>query len=184
MKKILSLVLSIAFLFQFSLLTACAQTETKVKTKQTVTVKTGTSIPVIALVPKNSKQISSGEKIEAVIDSDIKVGETLVFKKGDRASLIVVQAKKAGFVGIPGEIVIAGAEVYDTNNDAHRVEAYQTFIGEEKTWPKVMLGMGVFIILAPLALFGFVKGGQAEVKPYIPINTRTIQDIDFIPNNL
>ncbi|MBE7712431.1 MAG: hypothetical protein E7Z87_01660 [Cyanobacteria bacterium SIG26] len=183
MKKILSLVLSIAFLFQFSLLTACAQTETKVKTKQTVTVKTGTSIPVIALVPKNSKQISSGEKIEAVIDSDIKVGETLVFKKGDRASLIVVQAKKAGFVGIPGEIVIAGAEVYDTNNDAHRVEAYQTFIGEEKTWPKVMMGISIFLLF-PLALFGFVKGGQAEVKPYIPINTRTTQDFEFIINNL
>lgn len=176
MKKILSLILSIAFLFQFTLLTAYAEA-TSVK------LKAGTSIPISVIVSKNSKQVSSGEKIEAMIDSDIKANNILIFKKGDRATLNVAHAKKAGFVGIPGELVISGGEIYDTNNDIHRVEFYQTYTGEEKTWPKVMVGISIFLLF-PLAFFGFVKGGQAEIKPYIPISVRTIQDIDFIPNNL
>lgn len=176
MKKILSLVLSIVFLFQFTLLTAYAEATT-------VKIKAGTTIPISVIVTKNSKQVSSGEKLDAIIDSDIKVNDVLVFRKGDRATLNIAHAKKAGFVGIPGELVVSGGEIYDVNNDIHRVEYYQTYVGEEKTWPKVMVGISIFLLF-PLAFFGFVKGGQAEVKPYIPIQVRTMQDIDFIPSNL
>lgn len=172
MKKFLATFLSIVFIFQFTLLPGCAKS---------VKIKSGTTIPIAFNVEHNSKNVAVGAKIEGTIDKDIIINDVLVFKKGDRATLNVAQVKKAGFVGIPGELTIAGGEIFDTNNTAHRIDFTRNFVGEEKTWPKVCLGCGLLIILAPIALFGFVKGGQAEIKPFIPIEIKTAQDFEFTP---
>ena len=174
MKKFLATFLSFVFIFQLIILPGCAKTNS-------VKVKSGTTIPVTVNTEQNSKNVTTGAKIEAVIDKDITINDIVVFKKGDRATLNVVQVKKAGFVGIPGELTIAGGEVFDTNNTAHQIDFTKNFVGEEKTWPKVCLGCGLLIILAPIALFGFVKGGQAEIKPFIPIEIKTSQDFEFSP---
>lgn len=175
MKKVLAGILSLVFVFQFSVLSCCAQVN---QTK----VKAGTVVPVAVNSVQNSKNVAAGSKIEASVERDVIVDDIVVFKKGDRATINVVQAKKAGFVGIPGELTVAGGEIYDTNGAAHYFDFSKNYVGEEKTWPKVCLGCGLLIILAPIALFGFVKGGQAEIKPYMPIEVRVSQDFEFVQN--
>lgn len=156
MKKILTLFTLTIFVFQFTGLCCYAKN---------TTVKSNTNISVVSKKAYSSKNISTGEKIECVIVEDVVVDNQTVFKKGGHATLNVINSKKAKFVGIPGEITIAGGEVFDTNNQGHMVTINQVITGEEKIWPKVCLCCGIFIILAPLALFGFVKGGQAEISP-------------------
>nr|QGT49838.1 hypothetical protein Melaina855_2250 [uncultured Candidatus Melainabacteria bacterium] len=173
MKKFLSLILSVLFVFQFTMLSGFAAT-----TK----VKAGTPVTVVVKTPHNSKTLTQGSMIEAEIAKDVTVNDILVFKAGDRATLNVTNVKKAGFVGIPGEITITNGEVFDANGTGHYINFTQGITGIEKTWPKVCLGCGIFIILAPIALFGFVKGGQAEVKTHIPLETRTSQEFDFSPS--
>ena len=156
MKKILTMFVATLFAFQFTGLSCYAKS---------TTVKNNTSITVASKEAHSSKTLSTGEKIECIILEDVIVNNQTVFKKGGRATLNVVNSKKAKFAGIPGEITVAGGEVFDTNNQGHMVTINQVITGEEKIWPKVCLCCGIFIILAPLALFGFVKGGQAEISP-------------------
>lgn len=156
MKKILTLFVLTIFAFQFTGLSCYAKS---------TTVKSGTNISIASKEAHSSKTLAPGSKIECVIMEDVIADNQTIFKKGGRATLNVVNSKKAGFVGIPGEITVAGGEVFDTQNKGHLVNINQVITGEEKTWPKVCLGCGIFIILAPLMLFGFVKGGQAEILP-------------------
>lgn len=144
-----------------------------------ITVKANTVIPISIEKMETSKTVVPGGTINAIIAEDVVINDTKVFQSGDKASLNVASAKKAGFVGIPGEMTIIGGNVYDTKGVAHRVDYSTQVVGEEKTWPKVMLGCGVFIILAPLALFGFVKGGQAEMFPSTVINTKLTSEFTF-----
>ena len=144
-----------------------------------IKVPANTVVPINVIQKYTGKNLVSGGTVDAVIAEDIQIDNVIIFKKGDRALLNVLSAKKAGFVGIPGEITISGGKVFDTNGEEHRVDFNQQINGEEKTWPKVCLGCGVFIILAPLALFGFVKGGQAEILPSTNIETRTTSSFNY-----
>lgn len=173
MKKILAVFLNLVVILNFS--GGCCFA------KQ-INVPSGTTVRIISEKMQNSKNLTSGDKLEAIIQQDIIIDDVVVFKRGDRATLNVSHAKKAGFVGIPGELVISGGEIVDANNQTHLVDFSRSYVGDEKTWPKVCLGCGVFIILAPLALFGFVKGGQAEIRPNLPIDVRVLQDFNFDVN--
>lgn len=133
-------------------------------TTYALTINPGKSIYLTPIQKTTSKNISSGSRLEMKISRNVFVGDVLVFKEGDRAYLNVINSKKAGFIGIPGEFVVAGGKAFDANNNEHNIDFNNVYTGEEKTWPKVCLGCGLFIILAPLVLFGFVKGGQAEIN--------------------
>jgi len=156
MKKIVSLICLIAFINAF--IPAYAATK----------VPAGTTIPISINQKITSKNVASGASIKAKIDEDIIINNTLVFKKGDSASINVMSAEKAGFIGKPGELVLYGGKVYDVNGKPHSHEFSRQINGTEKTWPKVCLGVSIFL-LWPLALFAFVKGGQAEINPLPPI---------------
>ena len=160
MKKFLSIVCLICFVGVWSPVSAATR------------VPAGTTIPLVITQKVTSKSVTSGGTIDATVEDDVKVNGKVVFAKDATASLNVISAKKAGFVGIPGEMTIYGGKVYDINGNEHKIDFNRQIVGEEKTWPKVMLGCGVFIILAPLALFGFVKGGQAEIHPVPPIEVK------------
>lgn len=170
MKKILSLFLNVIIITNL-----CAS---ECLARQ-INVPSGTTIRIVSEKLQNSKNLTSGDKLEAIIQQDVVIDDIIIFKRGDRATLNVSHAKKAGFIGIPGELIISGGEVVDANNQAHLVDFSRSYIGEEKTWPKVCLGCGVFIILAPLALFGFVKGGQAEIRPNVTIDVKLLQNFGY-----
>jgi hypothetical protein len=156
MKKIVSMICLIAFINAF--IPAFAATK----------VPAGTTIPISINQKITSKSVASGASIKAKIEEDVMVNNELVFKKGDSASINVMSAEKAGFIGKPGELVLYGGKVYDVNGKPHSHEFSRQINGTEKTWPKVCLGVSIFF-LWPLALFGFVKGGQAEINPLPPI---------------
>lgn len=144
---------------------------------KSITVKNSTRVPITFEQQYTSKQVFAGQKIDGVIADDVKIQNQVVFKKGDRAFLNVSDVKKAGFIGNAGELYLVNGAVMDVNGDVHTVEFNKKFIGKEKTYPKVLLGVSIFFLF-PLALFGFVKGGQAKV------NTGEIIDVylrnDFV----
>ena len=146
---------------------------------KSVTVKSSTSIPVTFAKEITSKTVESGQKAEAMIAEDVVIDDVLVFKKGDRAYLNVSDTKKAGFVGSPGQLFLVNGQVYDVNGVMHGIDFNRKFVGEEKTWPKVCLGCGLLIILAPIALFGFVKGGQAKITTGQIIDVNLRNDFTF-----
>lgn len=174
MKKIVTFLLLIAFLNTQAI---CFAADNSVK------VNGGINIPVVVTYLKTSKNTVAGEKINASVEEDIKINEVVVFKKGDKVTLNVADVKKSGFVGNPGEMLIVNGKIFDTNGDEHNIEYYHKITGEEKTYPKVLLGVSLFF-LWPLALFGFVKGGDAKVVQHAPIGVSLKSGFDFMPQNL
>ena len=75
-------------------------------------------------------------------------------------------------------MVLYGGKVYDANGNEHKFDFNRQIEGEEKTWPKVCLGVSIFF-LWPLALCAFVKGGQAKLNPLPPIETRLSTEFMF-----
>lgn len=173
MKKIFVWVLLIAFFNMYN------PTLAKV-----IEVKSGMRVPVTVKSEFTSKNVEAGQKIEAIVEDDVLVNNVAVFKRGAPATINISDVKKAKFVGIPGEIYIVNGEAIDANGNRHLIEYSQKIIGEEKNWPKVCVGCGLFIILAPLVLFGFVKGGQAKISPSKEIETSLRSDFNFVTEKL
>jgi len=168
MKKIFTILLLGAFLNFITL-----------PTQAICQVNAGRKIPIVYSGEKvTGKDVTSGDKIYAEIQSDIKVGNKIVFKQGDEAILNVADAKKARFWGNPGEMLLINGTVNDINGIARPVEFSYKITGEEKTWPKVMGVISIFFLF-PLALFGFVKGGQAELLPNKTINVTLLNDFSI-----
>jgi len=168
MKKVISLVLLVATINLYNPVLA-----------KTIEVNSGTRIPITVKNEFTSKNVLAGQKIEAIIEDDINIKNIVVFRRGDPAIINVSDVKKAKCLGIPGEIYIVNGEVVDANGNKHLIEYNQKITGEEKTYPKVCLGCGMFIILAPLVLVGFVKGGQAKINPNKPLDTSLRSDFQF-----
>ena len=141
-------------------------------------VPAGTTIPITIDTKTTSKNVISGGTINAKIESDVKINNIIVFKEGDNATINVLSTKKAGFVGIPGEMVLCGGKVFDINGNEHKFEFNRQIVGEEKTWPKACLGVSIFF-LWPLALCGVVKGGQAELYPNPVIDVKLSNEFNL-----
>lgn len=142
-----------------------------------VKVKEGLSVYVTIDENKTSKNIISGEKIKAKIADDVKVDNTVVFKKDDNALLYVSDVKSNGFLGNAGEILLFGAMVYDSKGNKHSGEIYYKITGNDKTYPKVLMTTG--LIIWPLLLFGFVRGGHAKIPQKYPIEVRIKNDFIY-----
>ncbi len=169
MKKIFCTFLSLIFINQFAAAAFCASP---------VNVPAGTRVPIIVSYIKTSKNTISGEKVNAQVERDIKVGGVVVFKEGARAVLNVADSKKSGFMGSPGIVHLVNGTVLDANQDIHRTEFYHKITGDEKTWPKVVCCLGFFLL--PLLLFGFVKGGDAKIIQHTPITVEISDGFTFI----
>ena len=165
MKKIFILFLLLSF---FNLITLPAQSACY--------VSAGRKIPLVYVGEKvTGKNLVSGDKISVEIQSDVKVNNVIVFKQGGEGLLNVADARKARFWGNPGEMLLINGTVQDVKGNPHPVEFTYKITGEEKTWPKVMGAISIFFLF-PLALFGFVKGGQAELLPNKTINVTLLND--------
>jgi hypothetical protein len=146
---------------------------------ESVNVRKGLVIPITLNTVQTSKNTVVGEKIAGTIDKDVRINNAVVFQRGDKAVLNVADARKARFWGNPGEMLIINGRIYDANGDEHTIEYYSKIVGEEKTWPKV-LGVVSLFFLFPLALFGFVKGGDAKVMS-APIDVSLRDGFEFVP---
>ncbi len=170
MKKIIILILVIIFISILPITVA-----------EEINVHSGIKIPLRVERNQTSKNLKSGTKITLEVANDIYQDGILIFKKGNKAALNITEAKKAGFLGHAGKFVIIDGEVYDNLGNIHQLSFNQTYIGEEKTYPKVLLTTSVFFLF-PLALFGFVKGGQAEITTSQVINAYLDENFKFNTN--
>lgn len=165
MKKGLCLLLLLSFI---NLITLPAQSACY--------VSAGKKIPLVYVGEKlTGKDLASGDKINVEVQSDVKVNNVIVFKQGGEGFLNVADTRKARFWGNPGEMLLINGTVQDIKGNPHPVEFTYKITGEEKTWPKVMGAISIFFLF-PLALFGFVKGGQAELLPNKTINVTLLND--------
>ncbi len=139
-------------------------------------VNAGRRIPIVYSGEKISgKQVTSGDKIYGKIQANVIVNGTVVFKEGGSAVINVADAKKAKCWGVPGEMLLINGTVEDIKGIAHPVECTYKITGNEKTWPKVLGCVSIFFLF-PLALFGFVHGGQAELLPNKVIYATLLND--------
>lgn len=174
MKKIFSLFLLIVFLNVYTPVLAAS-----------IEVREGTRVPITVTSEYTSKTIESGQRINAIIEDDVKINNVIVFKKGDNAILNISDVKKAGFVGMSGMMEIVNGSVTDIHGEKHSIDFEQTIVGEEKNWPKACVGLGVItVVLIPLALFGFVRGGQAKISPSKVIEVSIRNNFEFVPEKL
>lgn len=172
MKKIVSLFLLCAFFNMYTPVLA-----------KTIEVKAGVRVPITVTSEITSKNVEAGQKINAVIDEDVKIKNVVVFKKGSNATLNISDVKKAGFIGNAGEMYLVNGEVVDASGNKRPIEYNQKIVGEEKTYPKVLLTTSIFFLF-PLALFGFVKGGQAKLSPGKVIDVSIRNDFNYTPERL
>ncbi len=150
MKKILSLICLVAFCNLYTPLMASA-----------VQVPADTEITLVSVQGVTSK--NPNNVIQMNIKDDVVIDGVTVFKADGRATLNVVDFEKAGFFGNAGEFTVSNGYAYDAKGNKHKILLTQKFEGKDKTWVKATTAVG--LLLWPLLLFGFVKGGEAKLIP-------------------
>lgn len=174
MKKFTSCFLLVLLCFNFCKFAVCHAAQNSHK----VNVKSGTSVSIIIPTYKTSKNTMVGEQIPAEIYRDVFVDNVKVFRQGDIAFLNVTAVKKAGCLGQAGKIQVINGTANDANGDSRKVRLYYTVSGEEKAYPKILLGVSLFL-LWPLALTGFVKGEEAQFSQMAPLDIFVDEDFTF-----
>jgi len=168
MKKILASFLIICFVgFNNSCMAA----------KVFVPANTSIRISPIDTVTSKDKNV---DNIDATIMEDIVINNTVVFRAGDKANLHIGEIEKAHCWGNPGKLVISNGYAYDVKGIKHKILLSKNYYGEERTWPKTLGVISIFM-LWPLALFGFVHGGQATVSASSEIETTLSSQFYFEP---
>lgn len=131
-----------------------------------------------------SENVRSGNPISATLEYDIIFDNVLVFKKGSDVKIIIDEARKKGFAGIGGYIVIKKAIATDTNGQEHIFNLQKKVTGKDKDWVPVCMMCGLTVILAPLMLFGFVKGKSAILHEGSILDATLEKGFVFVPKNL
>ena len=150
------------------------------KLNKQIKIKSKTKVPVIVTHVVTSKNVHTGQKIEAQICRNIVINNVTVFKDGDRAVLNVMYSKKAGILGVPGKMTIRDGEVFDINGKEYKVDLEQILTGKSKLYPKILSTISLFF-LWPLLFFALVRGGEAEVPTGTPIETLIRNNAVFVP---
>lgn len=157
-----------------------SESESKKAEKNEIVIKKKTKVPVVVTHEVTSKNAATGRKIEARIFKDIIINDVVIFREGDRAVLNVAYSKKAGFLGIPGKLTIRDGEVFDINGKEYKADLEQLLVGKAKLYPKILATISLFF-LWPFLFFALVKGDEAELPSYAPIETFIRNNTIFVP---
>lgn len=143
---------------------------------QALIVKDGIEIVVVPNSITTSKKIPD-YNLQATIAEDVFYKGVKIFSSGDKAILTVQDSEKAGFFGNGGSLLVANGYAYDVKGNKRKISFTRNIDGKDKTWPKVLCTTG--ILLWPLLLFGFVKGGEAKLLPKDVITALTMSSFEF-----
>jgi hypothetical protein len=133
-------------------------------------LKEGTEVPLKFANDLSSKTASDGDRIEMVLDGDLKVDGVVVAKDGTHAVAVVSNAKKAGMMGKPGELNIQLEHMVAGDNRI-RLRGTKGREGESKTGTAVALT----VLFGPI---GLIKHGKnVEVKAGTPLTAFVDEDI-------
>jgi hypothetical protein len=137
-------------------------------------LREGTQVPLQFASPLSSKTAHVGDQVEFELDSDLKVGDTVVVPKGAHAVATVSDAKKAGMMGRAGELSVQMEYLVAGSNHV-RIRGTQGREGDSKTGATVALT----VIFGPI---GLIKHGKNVVIPAgTPIAAYVDQDAWLAP---
>lgn len=142
-----------------------------------ITVPASTSIFIIPKETVTSKDINAN-KVNATIQDDVIINGKVIFKSGAKAELSITEVEKARCWGKAGKLTVVNGYAYDTKGIKHKILLSRNYYGEEKTWPKTCGVISIFFLF-PLALFGFVHGGQAAISSNTEIETNLASQFEF-----
>jgi hypothetical protein len=158
MKKTINLLLMMTLLFRCTFLMPLASFGESDK----LNVPSLLSIPVSFAEPVNSNEIASGDVIPVVINKDIYVEDTLVFKRGTDGVVFIDSRKKGGRWGSAGKIKITKGKLTDVFGTQHDVKISENEKGDGKPSAKILPAIGA-VVFWPLLLVGLRKGDQAVI---------------------
>ena len=137
-------------------------------------VREGTLVSLKFESPLSSKSAHVGDPVEFQLDSDLKVGDTIVVPAGAHAVATVSDAKKAGMMGRAGELSVQMQYLVAGSNHV-RIRGTQGREGASKTGATVALT----VIFGPV---GLIKHGKDVVIPAgTPISAYIDQDAWVAP---
>ena len=143
---------------------------------QALTVKDGVDITIMPNGLTSTKDVRD-YNIQASIKDDVIYNGVKIFKSSDKAILTLQDYEKAGCWGNGGKLLVANGYAYDTKGNKRKISFTKQIEGHDKNWVKGTCAAG--LILWPLLLFGFVKGGEAKLMPKDEINATTMSSFEF-----
>jgi hypothetical protein len=133
-------------------------------------LRDGTEVQLKFAADLNSKTAHEGDPVEFLLDSDLKVGDTVVVAKGAHAVATVSTAKKAGMMGRPGDLSVQLQYLVAGSNRVH-LRGTKGKEGESKTGETVALT----VIFGPI---GLIKHGkEVDLPPGTPLTAYIDQDV-------
>lgn len=142
-----------------------------------LTVPAGTSILIRPVELVNSKD-TGVSTINATVTEDVVIDKHVIFQSGARATINISEMEKARFWGKEGKLVINNGYVFDTQGNRHLFIINKAYYGTSREWSKACGVISLFF-LWPLALFGFVKGGQAAVSTTTQLEVNLATQFEF-----
>jgi hypothetical protein len=133
-------------------------------------LRDGTEVTLKFAADLNSKTAHEGDPVEFVLDTDLKVADTVVVAKGAHAVATVSAAKKAGMMGKPGDLSVRLQYLVAGNNHV-RLRGTKGQEGESKTGATVALT----VIFGPI---GLIKHGkEVDLPAGTPLTAYVDQDV-------
>lgn len=124
---------------------------------QKLVLKAGTIISVECKEEIRAKDVNVGDLIPFTVSEDVKIGDSLVISKGNKAVAKVLLAKKSGMAGTKGKLKIEW--VYCESNSKKKIplEGEIDFARKNKTTGAVAAAA---VVAAPLI---FLTGQHAKI---------------------
>lgn len=118
----------------------------------------GTPVAFLFASDVSSKTADMGDKISLTLAGDLKVGDTVVVKKGALATPTVTEVDKTGMGGAPGEVFFQ-VDSFQIGNVAIKMHGAAAKEGQDKVGKAMGL---MFVPVVPAGIF--VHGKNAEIK--------------------
>jgi len=122
--------------------------------------------------PKNAKV---GDKINILLDQDVKVGDAVVIPKGTPVDAAITSAKPPGLAGIPGYIAFA-VHSLTVNGTTITLQGGERLNGVDHT--KRTVFMWVTLVGSIPAVM--MHGGDVEIKPGMKFTVAVATDTPLV----
>ena len=137
-----------------------------------ITIPSFTSIPIIFKYPLAGNSLKNGDPIGVQVNDDVLVNNTLIFKKGQDATLFVDKSKHAGAWGRGGKIEIQTGSVRDVYGNDYIINATKQ-VGADSKPSAIIFPIVSLVICWPLAFLALRHGDEATIAPGTIINGLT-----------
>jgi hypothetical protein len=129
-----------------------------------ITIPSFTNIPIIFKYPLAGNSLKNGDPIGVQVNDDVYVNNTLIFKKGQDATLFVDKSKHAGAWGRGGKIEIQTGSVRDAYGNDYIINATK-HVGADSKPSAIILPIVSLVICWPLVFLAFRHGDEATITP-------------------